>query len=68
VIGEITSGIFVDAGTSGHGFKVAPMLGKHIADLILGEDVAAGLTDFDPFRFERGRPLAAGYRENRILG
>ena len=68
VIGEIAPGIFVDAGTSGHGFKVAPMLGKHIADLILGEDVAPGLADFDPFRFERGRSLAAGYRENRILG
>jgi sarcosine oxidase, subunit beta len=68
VIGEIAPGIFVDAGTSGHGFKVAPMLGKHIADLILGEDVADGLGDFDPLRFERGRPLAAGYRENRILG
>jgi glycine/D-amino acid oxidase-like deaminating enzyme len=68
VIGEIAPGIFVDAGTSGHGFKVAPMLGKHIADLIMGEEIADGLADFDPFRFERGRPLAAGYRENRILG
>lgn len=68
VIGEIAPGIFVDAGTSGHGFKVAPMLGKHIADLITGEVVDPGLEDFDPLRFERGRPLAAGYRENRILG
>lgn len=68
VIGEIASGIFVDAGTSGHGFKVAPMLSKHIADLIVGKDVDPALEDFDPLRFERGRPLAAGYRENRILG
>ncbi len=68
VIGEIAPGIFVDAGTSGHGFKVAPMLGRHVADLIQGGDVAESLADFDPFRFERGRPLAAGYRENRILG
>jgi sarcosine oxidase subunit beta len=68
VIGEIAPGIFVDAGTSGHGFKVAPMLGKHIADLVTGEHVDPGLGDFDPFRFERGRGLAAGYRENRILG
>jgi len=68
VIGEIAPGIFVDAGTSGHGFKVAPMLAKHIADLIVGKVVDPALEDFDPFRFERGRPLAAGYRENRILG
>lgn len=68
VIGEIAPGIFVDAGTSGHGFKIAPMLAKHIADLVVGELVDPALVDFDPFRFERGRPLAAGYRENRILG
>ncbi len=68
VIGEIAPGIFVDAGTSGHGFKIAPMLAKHIADLILGEVVDSALKDFDPFRFERGRSLPAGYRENRILG
>ena len=27
VIGEIADGVFVDAGTSGHGFKLAPGLG-----------------------------------------
>jgi glycine/D-amino acid oxidase-like deaminating enzyme len=68
VIGEIAPGVFVDAGTSGHGFKLAPALGRHIADLVLGEDVDPGLGAFDPFRFERGEALAAGYRENRILG
>jgi glycine/D-amino acid oxidase-like deaminating enzyme len=67
-IGEIAPGIFVDAGTSGHGFKVAPMLGKHVADLVAGDPVDPGLAEFDPFRFERGRALPAGYRENRILG
>ena len=68
VIGQIAPGIFVDAGTSGHGFKVAPMLGKHIGDLIAGELVDPGLVEFDPFRFDRGGALPAGYRENRILG
>ena len=68
VIGEIAPGIFVDAGTSGHGFKVAPMLGKHVADLVTGDPVDPGLADLDPFRFERGQALQAGYRENRILG
>ena len=68
VIGEIAPGVFVDAGTSGHGFKLAPMLGAHVADLVLGQPVDEGLRAFDPSRFERGEALAAGYRENRILG
>jgi sarcosine oxidase subunit beta len=68
VIGEIASGIFVDAGTSGHGFKLAPALGGHLADLVTGEQTESGLAAFDPFRFERGSGLAAGYRDARILG
>ncbi len=68
VIGEIAPGIFVDAGTSGHGFKLAPALGKHIADLVTGAQIDPGLADFNPFRFEDGRGLSAGYRDARILG
>ena len=34
VIGEVAPNVFVDAGTSGHGFKLAPALGKHVADLV----------------------------------
>ncbi len=68
VIGEIAPGIFVDAGTSGHGFKLAPALGRHVAEMLLEGDVDPRLADFDPFRFESGRTLDAGYREARILG
>ncbi len=68
VIGEIAPGVFVDAGTSGHGFKLAPALGRHVADLVTGEAVDRGLQDFDPFRFERGGDLAAGFGRSRILG
>jgi glycine/D-amino acid oxidase-like deaminating enzyme len=68
VIGEIAPGVFVDAGTSGHGFKLAPALGAHIADLVTGADVDAGLEQFHPRRFERARPLDAGFGEARILG
>ncbi|MEO8477954.1 MAG: FAD-dependent oxidoreductase [Actinomycetota bacterium] len=68
VIGEIAAGVFVDAGTSGHGFKLAPALAGHIADLLTGADVDPGLAAFDPFRFEHGGALAAGYRDARILG
>ena len=68
VIGEIAPGMFVDAGTSGHGFKLAPALGRHVAAMILGDPIDPGLRDFHPDRFETGRGLAAGYRGARILG
>ncbi|HEX6231316.1 MAG TPA: FAD-binding oxidoreductase [Actinomycetota bacterium] len=68
VIGEIAPGVFVDAGTSGHGFKLAPALGAHVAAMVLGEETDPGLAEFDPFRFEGGRELRAGYRDARILG
>jgi sarcosine oxidase subunit beta len=68
VIGEIAPRVFVDAGTSGHGFKLAPALGEHVADLVLGEEGEGALAEFHPFRFERGRMMGAGYGEARILG
>jgi glycine/D-amino acid oxidase-like deaminating enzyme len=68
VIGEIAPGVFVDAGTSGHGFKLAPALGAHIADLLTGAEVAPGLEQFHPRRFERTGALDAGFGEARILG
>jgi sarcosine oxidase, subunit beta len=69
VIGQVATNVFVDAGTSGHGFKLAPALGKHVADLVAGSpDLDPGLADFDAFRFEQGSALSAGYRDARILG
>jgi glycine/D-amino acid oxidase-like deaminating enzyme len=68
VIGEIADGVFVDAGTSGHGFKLAPALGRHVADLVTGADVDPGLEQFQPDRFERAMALDAGYGEAKILG
>ncbi len=68
VIGEIGDRIFVDAGTSGHGFKLAPALGRHVADLVAGETPDPGLAQFHADRFREGHPLAAGYRTARILG
>ena len=67
VIGEIAEGVFVDAGTSGHGFKLAPALGRHVADLVLGRPDPR-IAQFDPRRFENGELLSAGYRDARILG
>jgi sarcosine oxidase, subunit beta len=68
VIGEIAPGVFVDAGTSGHGFKLAPALGRHVADLVMGADVDPDLALFDPARFETAGALEAGYGEAKILG
>jgi sarcosine oxidase subunit beta len=68
VIGEIAPGVFVDAGTSGHGFKLGPALGADIAALLTGNDVDAGIHEFRPERFSGGHALAAGYGAARILG
>lgn len=67
VIGEIAEGFYVDAGTSGHGFKLAPALGRQVADLVLGRP-DPGLAQFHPSRFQTGELLSAGYRGARILG
>lgn len=67
VIGEIAEGVFVDAGTSGHGFKLAPALGRHVADLVLG-DPDPDLAQFSPERFATGASVAAGWGDARILG
>jgi sarcosine oxidase subunit beta len=68
VIGKVAESVFVDAGTSGHGFKLAPALGKYVADMICGR-ADNRLSQFDPVRFVEQRPLAAGYGINsRILG
>ena len=68
VIGKVAPGIFVDAGTSGHGFKLAPALGGHVAALVAGEEVDPGIREFHPSRFDEGRAVSAGYGEARILG
>jgi sarcosine oxidase subunit beta len=68
VIGEIADGVFVDAGTSGHGFKLAPALGRHVADLVTGGEVDPGLEQFHHRRFLEASTLDAGYGDARILG
>ncbi len=68
VIGEIADRIYVSAGTSGHGFKLAPALGRHIAMMVRGGDYDRGLCQFEPGRFAAGETLDAGFGEVRILG
>jgi glycine/D-amino acid oxidase-like deaminating enzyme len=68
VIGEVADGVFVDGGTSGHGFKLAPALGRHVADQVTGAPTDPRLEDFHPRRFAVGASIEAGYGEARILG
>jgi len=67
VIGQIGESTFVDAGTSGHGFKLAPVLGDHVARLLLDE-ADERLAQFGPDRFAAGPGLASGFGAARILG
>jgi glycine/D-amino acid oxidase-like deaminating enzyme len=68
VIGEVAPGVFVDAGTSGHGFKLAPALTKHVAELVLGLTIDPGVLQFHPRRFEEAHELVAGYGSARVIG
>jgi sarcosine oxidase subunit beta len=68
VIGEIADGVYVDAGTSGHGFKLAPALTRYVAELALDGSGDSRLAQFSPARFDRGEALAAGFGAARILG
>lgn len=68
VIGEIAPGVFVAAGTSGHGFKLAPVLGRHIAGLVTGGAYDRALDQFTHERFEQGREISAGFGAARIIG
>lgn len=42
MIGEVADGLFIDAGTSGHGFRLAPALGGLVADLVMHGAVTPG--------------------------
>lgn len=68
VVGEVDDGVFIVAGTAGHGFKWAPALGRHVADLVTGAPCDPGIVQFRPDRFARGEALDAGYGAAKILG
>ncbi len=68
VIGEIAPGIVVDAGTSGHGFKLAPALGRYVAELVLDGRSDPGIEQFHPDRFAAGQQLTGGFGDAHILG
>jgi glycine/D-amino acid oxidase-like deaminating enzyme len=55
-------GVFVAAGFSGHGFKLAPAVGMSIADLVCdGPTTTFDLNLLDPARFERNELVSTTY-------
>ncbi|WP_242908075.1 NAD(P)/FAD-dependent oxidoreductase [Actinomadura terrae] len=68
VIGAVADRVTVVAGTAGHGFKWAPALGRHVADLLTGRPAHPGLTQFRPGRFGDGALLTGGYGNAKIMG
>jgi sarcosine oxidase subunit beta len=49
-------GLFVAAGFSGHGFMLAPAIGRRLADLALGQPLDRDLASFALARFSGKRP------------
>lgn len=68
VVGEVDEHVFIDAGTSGHGFKLAAAWGRHVADVVTADDPDPGIQQFRPQRFTDGEQLSSGWHEAKILG
>jgi len=63
-----SKGCWVVSGFSGHGFKLAPAVGRGMAEWIVdGAPQAFPAPFFDPQRFDRNEPIESGY-EYGILG
>jgi sarcosine oxidase subunit beta len=61
-------GLYCAAGTSGHGFKLGPVVGEMMADLIInGEKPEADVNMFSASRFAEGKGVAGRY-EYSIVG
>jgi glycine/D-amino acid oxidase-like deaminating enzyme len=53
-------GLFHANGFSGHGLQQAPAVGRHLAELILGQEPTLDLSALGSKRIVEGRPLAEG--------
>jgi sarcosine oxidase subunit beta len=61
-VGAIADGVYVAAGFSGHGFKLAPAVGVALAELIVdGAATTFDLAPLAPDRFARGDLLGTQY-------
>jgi sarcosine oxidase subunit beta len=54
VVGRVDDGLFVAAGFSGHGFMMAPEIGRGVAAMLAGDDPGPDFALLAPDRFERG--------------
>jgi glycine/D-amino acid oxidase-like deaminating enzyme len=64
LLGEIpgTAGLYVCAGFSGMGFKIAPAIGIVMSELVLdGKSKSVDVSAFRPSRFQEQQPIKADY-------
>jgi sarcosine oxidase subunit beta len=56
IVGEVTGhdGLYVAAGFSGHGFMMAPEVGRGLAAMVVGEGPGEAFAQLRPGRFEQG--------------
>jgi sarcosine oxidase subunit beta len=54
IVGRVDDDLLVAAGFSGHGFMIAPEVGRGLAALLAGDDPGPELAQLAPDRFERG--------------
>jgi sarcosine oxidase subunit beta len=55
ILGRVRDRVWVAAGFSGHGFMLAPAVGRILAESVLGEREDAALSVLDAARFAEGR-------------
>ena len=58
---EGIEGLYCAVGFSGHGFKLSPMIGQVMAELITGEPTTVDISMLDLKRFEEGRLMRSRY-------
>lgn len=57
VVGAVEDGLVVAAGFSGHGFMIAPEVGRAVADLLLHGSADPAFDELRPHRFGSGEPV-----------
>ena len=55
ILGPAAENVYVAAGFSGHGFMIAPAVGRILADAILDGEIDDALRVLDAARFEENR-------------
>jgi glycine/D-amino acid oxidase-like deaminating enzyme len=55
ILGRVDDGLYVAAGFSGHGFMMAPEVGRLVAGAVLGDEPEEALQELSPERFALGR-------------